>query len=64
MKRSGKFGRLPMDKINRWGGSLSLGHPFGATGIRLIAHAANRLQDENGRYAVVAACAAGGHGVS
>lgn len=58
MKRPGKLGRLPMEKINRWGGSLSLGHPFGATGIRLIAHAANRLNDENGRFAVVAACAA------
>lgn len=52
-----------MEKINRWGGSLSLGHPFGATGIRLLAHAANRLNDENGRFAVIAACAAGGHGV-
>ncbi|KAI6184445.1 hypothetical protein M3Y97_00596800 [Aphelenchoides bicaudatus] len=59
----GKFGRLPMEKLNLWGGSLSLGHPFGATGIRLIAHAANRLNDENGRFALVAACAAGGHGV-
>jgi len=63
MKRSGKVGRLPMEKINNWGGSLSLGHPFGATGIRLIAHAANRLESENGRFAIIAACAAGGHGV-
>jgi len=63
MGRSGKFGRVPIEKINNWGGSLSLGHPFGATGVRLIAHAANRLEAENGRFAVVAACAAGGHGV-
>ena len=63
MLRSGKFGRIPMEKLNNWGGSLSLGHPFGATGVRLIAHAANRLEVENGRYAVIAACAAGGHGV-
>ncbi|KAI6180532.1 Trifunctional enzyme subunit beta, mitochondrial [Aphelenchoides besseyi] len=63
MNRSDKYGRIPMDKLNNWGGSLSLGHPFGATGIRLIAHAANRLEAENGRFAVVAACAAGGHGV-
>lgn len=52
-----------MEKMNSWGGSLSLGHPFGATGVRLVAHAANRLHHEGGRYAVVAACAAGGHGV-
>lgn len=44
MGRSGKFGRIPMDKINKWGGSLSIGHPFGATGVRLTAHAAGRLK--------------------
>jgi len=32
MKRNKKFGRIPTDKLNNWGGSLSLGHPFGATG--------------------------------
>jgi acetyl-CoA acyltransferase len=33
MKRAaGKFGPIPMDKLNNWGGSLSIGHPFGATG--------------------------------
>ena len=63
MKRSGKFGRLPLEKLNLWGGSLSLGHSYGATGVRLLAHAANRLKHEKGHIAVVAACAAGGHGV-
>uniref|UniRef100_A0A1I7X6M8 acetyl-CoA C-acyltransferase n=1 Tax=Heterorhabditis bacteriophora TaxID=37862 RepID=A0A1I7X6M8_HETBA len=63
MGRSGKYGRVPIDKINRWGGSLSIGHPFGATGVRLAAHAAGRLKEEKGQYAVIAACAAGGHGV-
>lgn len=63
MKRHEKYGTLPMNKVNLWGGSLSLGHPFGATGVRLLAHASNRLQKEGGRYAVIASCAAGGHGV-
>ncbi|KAL3072513.1 hypothetical protein niasHS_017487 [Heterodera schachtii] len=63
MKRKAKFGLLPLEKVNMWGGSLSLGHPFGATGVRLLAHAANRLQAEGGRFAVIAACAAGGHGM-
>lgn len=58
-----KVGRLDMDKINLWGGSLSLGHPFGATGVRLAYHSAMRLKEEKGQYAVLAACAAGGHGV-
>lgn len=49
-----------MDKFNLWGGSLSIGHPFGATGVRLVTTAANRLHKEDGQYALVAACAAGG----
>jgi len=51
---------LPLEKINTWGGSLSIGHPFGATGVRLVTTAANRLIKEGGRYALVTACAAGG----
>lgn len=62
MGRKGKVGALPMDKFNLWGGSLSLGHPFGATGVRLATTAANRLHHENGQFALIAACAAGGHG--
>lgn len=54
-------GEVPMDKLNNWGGSLSMGHPFGATGIRLVSHCANRLKAEDGQYAFIAACAAGGH---
>jgi acetyl-CoA acetyltransferase family protein len=55
-------GKINIDKLNRWGGSLSLGHPFGATGARLITTAANRLLSEGGKYALVAACAAGAQG--
>lgn len=57
-----RFGEIPLDRLNLWGGSLSLGHPFGATGTRLVTTAAERLRAEDGRLAVVAACAAGGHG--
>jgi acetyl-CoA acetyltransferase len=49
-----------MEKLNTWGGSLSIGHPFGATGVRLVTTAANRLINDGGKYALVAACAAGG----
>jgi len=49
-----------MEKINAWGGSLSIGHPFGATGVRLVTTAANRLIKDGGRFALVTACAAGG----
>ena len=55
-----KVGSIPMEKLNTWGGSLSIGHPFGATGCRLVTTAANRLLKDGGRYGLVAACAAGG----
>ncbi len=55
-------GEIPLERINAWGGSLSLGHPFGATGGRLMATAARRLRATGHRFAVIAGCAAGGHG--
>ena len=57
--RPHKISSVAMEKLNNWGGSLTIGHPFGATGIRLVATAANRLRREDGRFALVAACAAG-----
>ena len=57
-----KVGEVPMDKLNTKGGSLALGHPFGATGSRLVTTASRRLQLEQERFAVVAACADGGTG--
>lgn len=60
------FGEIPFDILNKWGGSLSLGHPFGATGVRLLTMAANRLIHEHSRnldfpkYAIISGCAAGG----
>ncbi|XP_058468556.1 trifunctional enzyme subunit beta, mitochondrial [Solea solea] len=62
MGRKSKVGTPPMEKFNLWGGSLSLGHPFGATGCRLVTTVAHRLQKEGGQYGLVAACAAGGQG--
>lgn len=59
---SNKVGSIPMEKLNTWGGSVSIGHPFGATGSRLVNMAANRLKKEGGKYALIAACAGGGHG--
>jgi len=61
MKLKEKIGPPPMDKFNLWGGSLSLGHPFGATGVRLTTTAANRMIAEDKQFGLIAACAAGGH---
>ncbi|MEZ4888180.1 MAG: acetyl-CoA C-acyltransferase [Chitinophagales bacterium] len=60
--REKAVGTVPMDKFNLWGGSLSIGHPFGATGARLMTTVANRLVAEGGKYGLLAACAAGAHG--
>lgn len=56
------LGELPMEKLNLWGGSLALGHPFGATGARILMQTAARLHAEGGKLGLLAACAAGGHG--
>lgn len=58
-----KVGAVDRAKLNNWGGALAIGHPFGATGTRLVTTLADRLQEENGRLGIVAACAAGGQGV-
>ncbi len=60
--REKAVGKINMDKFNLWGGSLSIGHPFGATGSRLVTTTANRLHAEQGTYGLLAACAAGAHG--
>lgn len=60
MKRPTKVGVPDLNKWNSWGGSLSIGHPFAATGVRLCMHTANRLVREDGQFGLVAACAAGG----
>jgi acetyl-CoA acyltransferase len=62
LNREKAVGKIELDKVNKWGGSLSIGHPFGATGARLLTTAANRLIEESGKYAMLSACAAGAHG--
>lgn len=57
-----KVGKVDIDKVNTKGGSLAIGHPFGATGSRLVTTASRRLQKEQERFALVAACADGGSG--
>lgn len=58
-------GGVPPERLNAWGGSLATGHPFAATGARLLATAAARLVAGGGHgYAVVTACAAGGQGAA
>ena len=55
-------GKVNMEQLNCWGGSLSIGHPFGATGARIVTTTANRLLKEGGTFGLLASCAAGAHG--
>lgn len=62
LDRDKAVGVVDESKFNLWGGSLSIGHPFGATGARIMTTTANRLIHEKGTYGLLAACAAGAHG--
>jgi acetyl-CoA acyltransferase len=55
---------LPMDRLNVNGGSVSIGHPFGMTGSRLVGTIANELLRRRGRYGVVTMCVGGGQGAA
>jgi acetyl-CoA acyltransferase len=57
-------GRIDENRLNLWGGSLSVGHPFGATGVRLITTCAHRMQHEKAKRGLVAACAGGAVGIA
>lgn len=56
---------IPMEKLNANGGSISIGHPFGVTGSRLVGTIANELARRPGsRYGVVTMCVGGGQGAA
>lgn len=54
------FGSIPEDKLNVNGGAIAIGHPFGATGSRLITTTSNELIRRDKNLGLIAICAAGG----
>jgi acetyl-CoA acyltransferase len=52
------------DRVNVMGGGLAIGHPLGATGVRLTGTLARILQAKNARYGMANACVGGGQGVA
>jgi acetyl-CoA acyltransferase len=58
--------RLGLDpaKLNRNGGSISIGHPFGMTGSRMVGTLANEMLRSKARYGVVTMCIGGGQGAA
>jgi acetyl-CoA C-acetyltransferase len=62
-KVSGSFGLFPRERLNPNGGSVALGHPFGATGARILSQAIKQLATlPSGQRAIVSICADGGQG--
>jgi acetyl-CoA C-acetyltransferase len=58
-----KFGAFPRERLNPNGGSVALGHPFGATGARIISQALKELSIRRpGSRAIVSICTDGGQG--
>jgi acetyl-CoA C-acetyltransferase len=58
------LGAIDTDKLNVHGGSLGAGHPFGATGARIVANLAKMLQGKGSGRGLISICAAGGLGVT
>ncbi len=57
------LGKFPWDRLNPNGGSVAIGHPFGATGARILSQAAKELAAMGpGKHAIVSICADGGLG--
>jgi acetyl-CoA C-acetyltransferase len=59
----GALGEIDRERLNVNGGSLAAGHPFAATGGRIVANLAKALAERDGGRGVISICAAGGQGV-
>ena len=55
-------GAVDRSKLNVMGGSIAIGHPFGATGARILTTLSNELVRRGGQFGLLTVCAAGGMG--
>jgi len=55
-------GEIPLDKLNIHGGGVSLGHPVGASGARIVLHLAKILETRNVKRGIASLCIGGGQG--
>jgi acetyl-CoA acyltransferase len=60
--RSSAVGKVDRERLNVAGGSIAVGHPFGATGARITTTLANELKRRNGKFGLLSVCAQGGMG--
>jgi acetyl-CoA C-acetyltransferase len=62
--RSTPLGSIDRAKLNVKGSSIAIGHPFAATGARILPILAKLLQTQGGRRGLISVCTAGGMGVA
>lgn len=62
--RSQPIGEIDDAKFNVHGGSIAIGHPFAATGARMVTTVLNELKRRSGQFGLVSLCAAGGLGAA
>ena len=55
-------GEIPLDKLNIHGGGVSIGHPVGASGARIVLHLARILEQKNASTGIASLCIGGGQG--
>jgi acetyl-CoA C-acetyltransferase len=55
---------IPNDILNVNGGAISIGHPFGMSGARMVGHALLEGKRRNAKYVVVTMCIGGGQGAA
>ena len=55
---------IPREKVNVHGGGISIGHPLGATGARIVGTLGRILKEKNKKYGVATLCVGGGQGYS
>ena len=58
------FGSADMQRLNVNGSGISLGHPVGATGVRILATLVNEMQRREARYGLETLCIGGGQGIA
>ena len=58
----GPVGQVDWDRTNVAGGSIAIGHPFGATGARLVTTLANEMRRQDVQFGLISICAQGGMG--
>lgn len=56
------IGAIPLDRLNVDGGGISLGHPVGASGARIVLHLLHVLRQRDGRRGIASLCIGGGQG--